>query len=231
MSRAPNLVGGVYLELFDLDEALRLGLEGDELCQKITPWPEPRAHSLLKAGLAYLGRDEIGLADEFFARMEALLDRDVWGRWRWHIPLLRARGELALSARRHDEAWDFVVRSLEMAVDTQSHKHVVRAQQLQGEILAARGRPEAAVEPLTTSVTLAERLGTPRETWLGRAALGRVFAQLGRDKDAEAAFTGAAQMIEAIARKLTTPSLRRSFLGAEPVIEVHRALGRRPPSP
>jgi hypothetical protein len=113
-------------------------------------------------------------------------------------------------------------------VQTLSPKHVARAQQLQGEILVATGRLDAALEPLRASVALAESLGTPRETWLGKAALSRVFARLGRDKEAEASFIGAAQTIEAIASKLTTPSLRRSFLGAEPVLDVYRTLGRRP---
>ncbi len=65
--------------------------------------------------------------------------------------------------------------------------------------------------------------------WLGRAALGEVLVGLGRDRDAEAHFSQAARAIEGIAEKLRTPSLRRSFLGAEPVLQVYRHLGRRPP--
>jgi class 3 adenylate cyclase/tetratricopeptide (TPR) repeat protein len=52
MAQVPNLIGGVHLELFDLDTALRLNLEGDEVAQRLFPRPEPRGHSLVKAGLA-----------------------------------------------------------------------------------------------------------------------------------------------------------------------------------
>ncbi|MGH8542583.1 MAG: AAA family ATPase [Gammaproteobacteria bacterium] len=230
-ARTPNLAGGIHLELFNLDEAVRLNLEAHEVARKLWRWSEPRGHCLLKVGVAHLERADLGSAAAFFDRAWALLDEDAFLRWRWHIPLLRARGELALAEGRFDDAWNFATQSLDMATRTSSRKHVARAQRLQGEILAATGRLEAAQEPLGASVALAESLGTPREVWVGKAALGRVFARLGRDKDAEDSLVEAAQTIETIAGKLTTPSLRLSFLRAEPVVDVYRTLGRRPPLP
>jgi class 3 adenylate cyclase/tetratricopeptide (TPR) repeat protein len=231
LSRAPNSLGGVHLELFDADEAVRFCLEGDEISQKLWPWPEPRGHSLLKVGLAYLQKSEHGLADEYFRRASALLEEDVWLRWRWHIPLLHARGELALAEGRRDEAWDWASQSLEMATRTASVKHVARAQRLRGEILAAGGRLEEAARELRSSLALAVDLGTPRELWLGEASLGQVLVRLGRDDDAASSFDRAARTIEDIAARLTTPGLRRSFLRAEPVGEIFRVLGRRAPAP
>jgi hypothetical protein len=102
---------------------------------------------------------------------------------------------------------------------------------LQGEILAAGGRLTEGAELLGASVQLAERLGTPREVWIGKAALSGVLTRLGRDKEAEAHLAEAARIIEAIASKLRTPSLHRSFLSAEPVLEIYQTLGRRPPEP
>jgi ATP/maltotriose-dependent transcriptional regulator MalT len=168
---------------------------------------------------------------EFLLRAWGLLEGDVWYRWRWHIPLLRARGELALAEGRVDEAWSFAAQSLTMARQSDSRKHVARAQRLQGEILAARGQLDGAAEALRASVALAEAIKTPREVWLGQAALGRVLAQIGRDRDAETQLIDAAQTIEAIAGKLATLSLRRSFIGAERVLAVYHALGHRPPEP
>ena len=37
LARVPNVIGGVHLELFDLDEALRLNLEGAEVAQQAFP--------------------------------------------------------------------------------------------------------------------------------------------------------------------------------------------------
>jgi tetratricopeptide (TPR) repeat protein len=229
IAQIPNLIGGVHLELFDLDEALRLNLEGDEVAQRFHPWPEPRGHSLVKAGLAHLYRGEHGPAEACFRRAEALLEVDTWLRWRWHIALLHAFGQLALAEGRHDEAWSFATQSLEMATQTDSRKHIARAQRLQGDILAASGRLEEAAQTLAASVHLAERLQTPREVWLGQAALGKVLARLGRDKEAEAQLTQATQTIEAIATNLQAPRLHHSFLSAPPVLDIYAALGHRPP--
>ena len=96
-------------------------------------------------------------------------------------------------------------------------------------ILAASGRLEEAVQTLASSVRLAEHIQTPREVWLGQAALGKVLARLGRDKEAEAQLTQATQTIEAIAANLHTPRLHHSFLSAAPVLDIYAALGHRPP--
>jgi class 3 adenylate cyclase/tetratricopeptide (TPR) repeat protein len=231
LARVPNCIGGVHLELFDLDEAIRLNLEGAEVAQRLWPWPEPRSHALLKVGLAHLERGAHDLAEEFFRRAWALLEEDTWLRWRWHIPLLRARGELALAQGRLDEAWSYATQSLELATQTDSRKHIARAQRLQGEILAASGRLDDAAQTLAASVQLAEQIGTPREAWLGKAALGKGLLRLGRDKEAEAQLTQATQTIEAMAAHLQTPRLRRSFLNAVPVLEVYELLGHPPPPP
>jgi tetratricopeptide (TPR) repeat protein len=229
IAQIPNLIGGVHLELFDFDAALQLNLEGDEVAQRLHPWPEPRGHSLVKAGLAHLYQGEHGPAETCFRRAEALLEADTWLRWRWHIALLHAFGELTLTQGHYDQAWSYAMQSLELATQTDSRKHVTRAQRLQGEALAASGRLAEAAQALAASVHLAEQLQTPREVWLGKAALGKVLARLGRDKEAEAQLTQATQTIEAIAANLHTPRLYHSFLSAAPVLDIYASLGHRPP--
>ena len=71
--------------------------------------------------------------------------------------------EKALAEGRLDEAWSFATQSLKLATQTDSRKHVVRAQLLQGETLAASGRLAEAAQTLTAPVGLAEHLGTLRE--------------------------------------------------------------------
>jgi ATP/maltotriose-dependent transcriptional regulator MalT len=162
-------------------------------------------------------------------RAEALLEADTWLRWRWQIALLHAWGELALTQGHPDQAWSYAIQALALATQTDSRKHITRAQRLQGAILAARGRLEEAVQTLATSVQVAAQMQTPREMWLGQAALGTVLLRLGRDQEAEAHLTQATHTIEAIATTLHTPRLRHSFLGAAPVLEVYAVLGHRPP--
>jgi tetratricopeptide (TPR) repeat protein len=230
MARIPNLAGGIHLELFDLDSAIRLNLEGEELARRIYRWPEPRGHCLLKAGLAYMEQGELGRASELFARARSFLAEDRWLRWRWEIPLLRAEAELALAEGRADDAWRQATASLELATRTESRKHIARARTAQGKILATTERLEEATGAFEEAIALAREMGTPREHWIAQAALAEAFYRLGRDKAAEAAYDDAARIIEELTATLTTPTLRRSFLLAQPVLDVYRALGRRPPS-
>jgi len=221
-----SIVEAPRLELYDLDRALEFQLEGEEAAQRYFAWPEPRAHSLLKAGLVYCEQTEYGRAEEFFSRAWALLDSDDVLRWRWHIPLLHARGALALTCGRHDEAWRFATESFELARQTCVRKHEARAQRLQGEILADTGRLSEALPLIQASVALAQELRTRRDIWIAALALGKTLIRLGRDKEAEAAFKSSAETIESIAAPLETPSLVQSFLGAPPVREVFKTLGR-----
>ncbi|MFZ0678982.1 hypothetical protein [Candidatus Binatus sp.] len=78
---------------------------------------------------------------------------------------------------------------------------------------------------------LAEQIGTPREIWIARSALGRVLGKLERDNEVEAQFVKAADAIEAVSSKLKTRALGRSLLNSEPVREVYKTLGRQPPTP
>ena len=230
-ARLPNLFGGVSLEVYDLEGAIRLNREGDEAGRQLWPWPEPRGHSLWKLGLAHLYAGHHGDAERAFREAESLRDIDAWGRWTWEISLWRSRGELALAEARYDEAWSWASRSLEAAIRCRQRKHATRAVRLQGDILAAQGRLADAARVLTASVDQARVLGTARESWIGHAALGQVLTRLGQDREAEAQLIAAADTIESIATNLVTPHLRQSFLGASRVADVFQALGRRAPRP
>ena len=229
IARTPNLIGAVHLELYDLDVAAERNLEAEEIARAAWPWPEPRGHSLLKVGLAHLEKGEHGKAEEFLQRAWNLLEEDTWYRWRWHIPLLRARGALALAERRFDDASKFAAQSFEMATQHDSRKHIARARRLQGMVLAAGGRLEDAVGALESSVTLAAQIETHPDVWMGRCSLGQVLLKLGREREAEQQFTDALRTLEAIANNLHTPGLKKSLLASQPVTELYSALGRRPP--
>jgi class 3 adenylate cyclase/tetratricopeptide (TPR) repeat protein len=231
LCRAPNCLGGVHLELWDLDRAVALCEEGEEAARRMWPWPEPRGHSLVKLGLAHLRRGDHASARDRFAQATTLLDVDDWLRWRWHIPLLHAQGELALAEGRLEDAWRLASESRDLAERCDARKHVARARQLQGEVLAAGNRLVEAEEELRTSIGLAERLGTPRERWTGQAALGRLLSRVGREREAEEQLVLAAGTIERTMAGLTTERFREAFAAAGPVVEVYRSLGQRPPEP
>jgi class 3 adenylate cyclase/tetratricopeptide (TPR) repeat protein len=231
MARVDNPVGGVHAELFDLGTAFERNREGAEVARRVWPWPEPQAHAFVKMGLVSMLRGDHGAARLHLRRAWDLFDEDVWFRWRWHIALARAEGELALREGRFDDAWKRASESLEVATQTESRKHVARALCLQGEVLAASGRIDDALAHLEDAVRLAETIGARPDLWRCLAALGRVRIERGDDVGAEDAYRRASEVIESIAGGLRQPSLRRSFLESEPVGEVYRGLGRTLPLP
>lgn len=230
--RGPHGVAAVHLELYDLDTAIGVAQEGEDLARRLSRWPEPLAHCLLAIAMAYVAGDAHEAADQHLRRAEALLDQDSWGRWRWHVPLLRIRAELSLAMDRLDEAWTYASESLEMATQVDAREHVAHAKLVLGEIAAAQDRLPEALQLLRAAASLAEHIHAARQLWLASRALGLVAARMGQDRDAEAHLTQAAQIIEAIATDLATPALRTSFTRARPIAEVYRHLGHRPlPAP
>lgn len=231
MVRVPNCIAAVHLELYDLEEALRMNVEGEEIAHRLFTWPEPRAHSLLKAGLACLEMSELGKAGEFFERTLALYKDDTFARWRWYVPLLNAMGWLALARKQAEEALTFGEKSLMLALETRAQKHVARAYRLRGAALLAAGKIEDSGAELKKSLDISENLKLLREVWLGYSTLARVQMQLGADGEAERSLLKSASTIEVIAGRTDLERLRTTFLESHPVGEVYRLLGRKPPTP
>jgi len=141
---------------------------GYDIARQSDPWPESRAHALVKAGLACLLLGEHGNAESYFQLAEHLLEEDTWMRWPWHIVLLRGRGELALAEGRLDDAWSYAAQSLALTKRLDSRKHMARAQLLQGDTLLAHRQAEEASPILREALDLARRLNTPARYGWGK---------------------------------------------------------------
>ena len=229
IARVPNARGGLYLELGAYPMARESVDEADALAQQFGHWGEVRGHALVQRGLLALLQEEDGQAEAAFAQATAVLETEIWMRWRWHIVLLWGQGALALAQGRHDEAWAYATQSLALATTTDARKHMARAHRLQGDILAARGQFDQAVKAVQTSVAVATQLQLPLEQWRGHAALGKILAAQGREPEAARAYTQAHHLIEAMAAALDNVSYRQTFLNTASIREVYAAVGQHPP--
>lgn len=70
-------------------------------------------------------------------------------------------------------------------------KHIRRP--LRKDRLKSDQHEEAGIQHVSSSVQLAQRICVPQAVWMDKAALAKVLAQLGKDKQAEAQFTQAVQ--------------------------------------
>ena len=198
--------------------------EGDELARRLYRWPERAATAGQRRPPA---ARRLRRADAALRQAEALLEATTWARWRWHITLLRARAELALATERPEEAWAFATQSLELATRSDSRKHIAHARITLGTIAAAQERWPDAAQLLRGGVTQAEHIGAARELWLVPRLAG-VLMHLGREREPRAT--------DRSRRRRSKPSppterlaAARRLLAADPVRDVYRMLGKRPP--
>ena len=205
IARAPNLIGAVHLELYDLDVAAERNLEAYEIARKVQPWPEPCGHSLLKVGLAHLEKGQHGEGRGIPATgLEFVGGGHLVSLALAHpaAPCPRCVGAGG-EARCFDDAWKFAAESLDMASHSDSRKHIARGRRLQGMVLAAKGRLEDAAGTLESAVSLAAQIGTQPDVWVAKCCLGQVClsfveterrrsssrARLGRSKPLQTACT------------------------------------------
>jgi hypothetical protein len=151
-------------------------LKGDEVSRQPWPWPEPRGHSLVKAGLAHCSastarpRRVSGALGPYSMRTSGFAGV---GTSRCYTPVgSSARGG------RHDEAWTFAAQSGSGNADD-SRKHGAGAAAARGS-LGGHWRLDGGF-CLGASIRMAADIQTPREVWLGKAAR-QGLAQLGREQ-------------------------------------------------
>jgi tetratricopeptide (TPR) repeat protein len=228
LARHPSIVAAVHLELFDPDSAVELAREGSEMAKPVSAGPTPRGHNFVQLGLAHLQRGESGAAEESLRRAWDLLDSDGWQRWCWHIPLLRARAELALANGDLDDALSYATQARQLAAQADARQEIAQVQLVLGEIAVAQERLPEAVQLLRGALTLAEHINAAYVLWRAGNTLGGILGHMGEDRAAETCLTQAAQTIEAIATELSDDALRASFTRADPVAEVYHRLGNRP---
>jgi tetratricopeptide (TPR) repeat protein len=226
-ARAPLAVAAAYLDLADFDTAFELAGEGDAAMQRTGRWPAPHARALVLLAEVQIARGDPGAAAPLLARAGELLAGEPRGPWRARFPWLRVAAELALATGALEDAARDATAALDLATRSDARQQVAQAKLLLGEIAAAQERTDDALPLLRAALGLAEHLGATRELWRSAGTLGRLLAQLGRDRDAEAHLIQAAQTIEAIAVEVTDPALRGAFTRSAAVGDVYRRLRRR----
>jgi tetratricopeptide (TPR) repeat protein len=110
--------------------------------------------------------------------------------------------------------------SLEIAVPTRSRKFESWAWRIKGEGARLRGAWGEAEDALRRSLSLAEAIGQPRQTWLSHLALGRLDAANGRRDEARAQYRAAWTIITGLRAGTKEPTLRTGLESSPLVREV-----------
>lgn len=221
LARAPNGIGWIYREIGMLQTAI----EYDEACAesaRTAGATEGEANALINLVYDYTMVEEPAKAVGAMQRVDSLYDHEVWNRWRFYEVRHQAAGaEYWLAARKVDRAEQHARTLLSNAQRYGVPKYIAIAHRILGEIAALRGDVNTAEEELMRSLKPLECKPAPLVEWKIFAALGRLLQHAhGRPAAAREAFHRSAEVIQKIARNITDPELRSTFIGTSDVRQV-----------
>jgi tetratricopeptide (TPR) repeat protein len=218
-ARALNMSRALYRDLFQLDETRRRNEEAAELDAAAG-----FANAVLQSGIDQLFT-ELARAE---ARWPELWERSQntkgWHHWLMAGRLAEAKAEIALAKGDHAEAARLAVDAIHQSREVRRAKYELAARLVLGRALMALGQPERGIDELRAALDGIRRLGHPPTQWRAWWTLGTALAQAGRDDEAAAAATAAANTLRTFAATLA-PERRGPLLAAEPSREILSAAG------
>jgi class 3 adenylate cyclase/DNA-binding winged helix-turn-helix (wHTH) protein/tetratricopeptide (TPR) repeat protein len=221
--RLLNCSGWLHMELGNLDRAIELNQRSAEVGRRRSD-PGTRPNAELNLGEIFLAKGDLALAWEFFDGVQRFSQDPAtsdWMRFRYLIRLYAGLGELWWNRGDSSRAQEFANQCLDLATRSGSHKNLVKAWRLQGEIALLNRHWDKAQEWLRQALTIAQALGNPTQLWKTHLALGRLHTQAKRPEMAQRAFRAARQVIDRIEANLQHPELRGSLEGAPLIQQVY----------
>jgi tetratricopeptide (TPR) repeat protein len=217
-AKIPNCIAWIHRELEDFDQALKCDLEGLEVA-RASKVSEAETNSLISLGYDRSNAAEPEKALRSFGEAEAILESDVWCRWRFTLRLYAGLSTHHLSGGELDKAAAYARLLLESATRYEARKYIAVAHLLLAEAAIARDNLAEAEMQLETALNRLADYPVPLVTWKVYSMLGRLRLQLG-DGSAAEAFEKASTIVQMIAANVEEEKLRASFLGAPAVREV-----------
>jgi tetratricopeptide (TPR) repeat protein len=212
VGRMTNTLGWLYQEFGDFSRAQELDRESEALAKRI------KNGNVETSALINQGFDSLHLGDparalrlfeETLVRAEKAFGAHRW-RWSMHLRFGLALALLALD--RDGEAAAQAARGLRQAEETGSTKYVGWFHHVQGELALRASQPATAATELCQALETARCIGFPTLTWQSADLLAKAYAAEGRQADALAAATLAAETIERMAAAAPDAQCGQSLL-------------------
>jgi DNA-binding winged helix-turn-helix (wHTH) protein/tetratricopeptide (TPR) repeat protein len=221
-AKIPNCIAWIHRELEDFDEALKCDLEGLEVA-RASKVGEAETNSLISLGYDHTQSADPEKALESFAGAGAILEGDVWCRWRFRLRLFAGLATHHLSRRELDQVDAYARLLLKSATHYQARKYIATAHKLLAEAAVARHDLAEAQTQLNAALNQLAGYPVPLVEWRIHSMLGLLRSQMGETSAAEA-FERASTIVQRIAANIDEETLRASFLDAP---AVQRLFGRQ----
>jgi class 3 adenylate cyclase/tetratricopeptide (TPR) repeat protein len=211
--RLLNISGWLHAELGDFERATHLnGRSADDARKRGDP--ETVANAELNIADILMAKGDLVVAGELLEGVRRVVeDRSVseWMKWRYSMHLFAGLGQLFLTRGELDKAREFVNLCVDQATRTASRKYIVRGWRLRGELAMVQRRWDDAGAALREALDGAVVLGNPSELWKTHEAFGHLREAEGKREDARAAYSAAAEVVDQMRGRLSTPALRAAL--------------------
>jgi DNA-binding winged helix-turn-helix (wHTH) protein/tetratricopeptide (TPR) repeat protein len=217
-AKVPNSIAWIYRELQDFDRALKIDLEGLEFA-RTSKVSEAETNSLINLGCDRMHAGELDRAVKSFGDARAILESDVWCRWRFTLRLYEGLSRHHLANEKLDDAVRYARLLLDSATHYGARKYVAVAHKLLADVAIARGDPDDADTELRAALDTLAGCPVPLVAWKVYSALGHLRLRRKDDSSADA-FEHASAIVEMIASNVGDETLRATFLAAPAVRDV-----------
>lgn len=163
-AKIPNCIAWIYRELENFAQALKGDLEGLEIA-RASQVSEAESNSLINLGYDHTHAAEPQKALNSFGEAAAILESDIWCRWRFTLRLYARLSTHLLSRGELDEAAGYARLLLEAATRYEARKYVVIAHQLLAEAAIAGDNLAEAETQLNIAVLQLAGYSVPLVAW------------------------------------------------------------------
>jgi DNA-binding winged helix-turn-helix (wHTH) protein/tetratricopeptide (TPR) repeat protein len=225
LAKIPNCIAWMYRELENFDEASKYDLEGLQVARarKVS---EAETNSLINLGFDRTQAADPEKALSSFGNAEAILEGDVWCRWRFKLRLVAGLATHHLSQRELHKAESYAQLLLKCSTHYKARKYIAVAHKLLAEAAIARDDQAEANAHLNTALDLLAAYPVPVVEWRIYSLLGRLRLQQG-DRLAGESYERACRVVQSIAGNVEDEKLRALFLGSPAVQELFEGQSTR----
>jgi tetratricopeptide (TPR) repeat protein len=219
LPRVPNCLGFIHHELFDLEAALQLDLDGVLIAREMGA-DEAEANSHVNLGRDYLEVGELARAQEHLMEAEKIFDRDDWYRWRYKLRLENEQASYWIARGDLEQAAAHATTALESGKKTLSRKHWAWAHKLLGDIALLEDRAPDARHEYERALSILQDHACPIIEWRILLAAADAARRLHAGSSANDLRARARSVVQSLAASISEAPLREQFLGAKAIRDI-----------
>jgi tetratricopeptide (TPR) repeat protein len=210
----------LHRELFDLERALELDLEGIRLAQQVVDH-EAEISSRINAGQVHLLLGEHEQAFEHLQGAQFLLDRFNWFTWVFRIRLESELASYWIAKGDLQRADAHVSNSLAISTRALCRKHMAWGLKLKADLAALDDRVDEARSTYEAAVGVLAHHPCPPIEWQIRKRYADLFRSTGEFAAGDDQMRHARALVNSLADSVPEERLRNGLLASRPVRDLY----------